>query len=340
MERKNPFYAKGQKPLPPDGERPLDVVLMRGGALESRHRVHAVVCDSSGKILHSWGDPAFNFFPRSSIKLIQAVSWVARGYDKKFSLGPAEMAIACGSHEAEPYHVEVVRRWLSLLSLTDQDLECGTHEPYHRASARALAAKGELPCQIHNNCSGKHCGFLTACVAEGWPLKGYTNYDHPAQSMVREMMGEFLSLRVEALNWGIDGCGIPTYALPLRSLALAMARCADARSLGSEIQSAVSVISGAVADRPELIGGSDSFSSKVVAETKGRVFAKVGAEGVYGVWIPADGIGVAVKCEDGATRGSEAALTAILNKLGHPVSFYSPFALRWTGEVVGQFICS
>jgi L-asparaginase II len=337
MERRNPFVPVDAPPLPSEGERPLEVLLARGGSPESRHRVHALLCDSKGRTLKRWGSEALTFFPRSSIKLIQALAWVDSPASAPY--GTEELAIACGSHHGEPRHVEVVSRWLARLSLEEKDLECGAHDPYDKNSAKALARAGLEPCQLHNNCSGKHCGLLTACVASGWDTAGYTNYDHPVQERIRRHMSLFTDTDFSGAPWGIDGCGIPTYSLSLKSLALAMARVADPSPLDSQIQEAVRKLCGAIAERPLLIGGTDSFSSKVVSETEGRVFAKVGAEGVYGAWIPALGAGLALKCEDGNPRASEAALVAILGELGFPLGFSSPLARRWTGEVVGQFIC-
>lgn len=319
--------------------KPLEVALMRGMAIESRHRVHALVCDSQGETLHQWGNPELTFFPRSTVKILQAVAWVSEGLDAGWDIGDEELAIACGSHMAEPGHVEIVQRWLDKLGLPQSSLECGPHEPTHRPSAHALIRAGERACPIHNNCSGKHCGLLTACLSAGWPTAGYSSYDHPMQERLRQTMGEFLEVDLRAAPWGIDGCGIPSYCVPLRSLALAMAKTADTSGLGSQIQSTVARIARAIKAEPKLIGGTENFSSQVVAETEGRVFAKVGAEGVYGAWIPAEGLGIALKCEDGAGRAAEAALSAILRELGFPLSFYSPLVTRWGGEVVGQFIC-
>jgi L-asparaginase II len=335
MLRKNP-YSPDLRPLPPPGERPILIELRRGNAGESRHRVHAAICDASGKIVEHWGDLGLKFFPRSAIKIIQAASWLTPAIRQKFLLEEEELSIACGSHEGEPAHVAVVEAWLKKIGLGVDALSCGAHDPYHRESARALWRKGEAPCPLHNNCSGKHCGFLTACLAEGWPTAGYTNYDHPLQARVRKVAGEFFGLELGARPWGIDGCGIPTYHVPLESLARAMAKLTRPESLGSQIHEAVEGLNAAIAAHPKLIGGAMSFSSKVVAETRGRVFAKMGAEGVYGLWIPESGLGIAVKCEDGATRGSEAAVAAILGSLGHPLRFYSGEITRWSGEVVGQ----
>jgi L-asparaginase II len=312
---------------------------MRGMAIESRHRVHALVCDARGEIVHQWGNPEFTFFPRSTVKILQAAAWVARGQDRGFPVGDKELAIACGSHTGEPMHIEIVKNWLEGIGLDESHLECGAHDPTHRPSAHALIRAGEKACPIHNNCSGKHSGLLMACLSAGWPTAGYSSYDHPVQEELRQTMGEFLEIDLRSAPWGIDGCGIPSYCVPLRSLALAMAKTADTSGLDSQIQSAVARIARAIKARPELIGGTENFSSQVVAETEGRVFAKVGAEGVYGAWIPAEGLGIALKCEDGTGRAAEAALSAVLRELGFPLSFYSPLVTRWGGEVVGQFIC-
>jgi L-asparaginase II len=338
MQRRNPFQPLDPRPLPSVGTAPLEVCLIRGNAIESRHRVHAVIADSSGRIQKSWGDPELTFFPRSSIKIIQSICWVAPGYADRFDLGDEEMAIACGSHEGEAFHERIVGRWLQKLKLRDTDLECGIQEPNLPSASRALARAGGYASQIHNNCSGKHCGFLTACFCEGLDPVGYTNYDHPIQAKIRELMTPFFGMSFVHTPWGIDGCGIPTYLTPLKSLARAMANVADPSLLDVDVQRAIAALNKAVRAHPEMIGGSESFSSRSVLHTQGRVLAKVGAEGVYGVWIPASGIGIALKCEDGNVRGAEAALAAILSELGHPLSFYSPLVHRWTGETVGQFI--
>ncbi len=340
MERQNPFYPMDPGPLPPSGGKPLEVCLLRGRAIESRHRVHVMVREAtaSGGIVHSWGNPDLAFFPRSAVKWMQAAAWVSKGMDRQVS--HEELALACSSHHGEAMHTQLVNAWLTRLGLSEEDLECGTHEPYHRPTARALVREDKAACQLHNNCSGKHAGLLTACQAQGWATLGYSSYDHPVQQSLRETLGQFLDLDLGRLPWGIDGCGIPTYALPLSALALGMARLAQPEELPADLGAAVDLLNGAVAARPELVGGSHSFCSQVVAETEGRVFAKTGAEGVYGGWIPAAGLGIVLKAEDGSTRAAEMAMASVLRELGHPLAFFSPLVRRWTGEVVGQLICA
>jgi L-asparaginase II len=339
MDRRNPYQPITPPALPPSGNEPIEARLVRGNATESRHRVQVLVTDASGKVHAQWGDPSFRFFPRSAIKVIQALSWVAPGYHKDFGLNGEEMSIACGSHEGEEHHVAVVARWLEKIHLNEFSLECGAHEPYDRGAARRLAARGGDWSQLHNNCSGKHCGFLTACLKEGWPLASYVNYDHPVQARLRELQAPFFDLDFNRAAWGIDGCGIPTYEVTLQSMATAMARVADPRNLGADIQQGIAALNSSIAAHPQLIGGSETFSTKVTPETEGRVFAKVGAEGVFGLWIPGEGLGIAAKCEDGSIRGVEIAVNAVLRELGYPLSFYSPYVRRWSGEVVGEMIC-
>lgn len=339
MDRKNPFEPTPSLALPKSGTEPLEARLVRGNAVESRHRVHVLVTDREGKTRAQWGDPDFRFFPRSAIKVIQALSWVAPGYHRAFHLGAEEMSIACGSHEGEEEHVAVVARWLEKIHLGESSLECGAHEPYDRGAARRLAARGGEWTQLHNNCSGKHCGFLTACLKEGWAIPGYVNYDHPVQARLRELQEPFFGTDLGKAAWGIDGCGIPTYEVTLRAMATAMARVADPRGLGAEVETAVAALNGSIAKYPQLIGGSETFSTKVMPETQGRVFAKVGAEGVFGLWLPREGLGVAAKCEDGSIRGVEVAIHAVMRELGYPLEFYSPYVRRWAGEVVGEMIC-
>jgi len=336
MDRKNPYQPRPPISLPASGMNPIEARLIRGNATESRHRVHVLVTDRHGKVHGQWGDPEFRFFPRSAIKIIQALSWVEPGYHRDFGLGAKELSIACGSHEGEEEHVEVVARWLEKIHLGEASLECGAHEPYDRGAARRLAARGGDWSQLHNNCSGKHCGFLTACLKEGWPIASYVNYDHPVQARLRQLQEAFFDVNFTKAAWGIDGCGIPTYEVALKDMALAMARVADPAELGSATRDAITTLNAGIAAYPQLIGGSETFSTKVTPETEGRVFAKVGAEGVFGLWIPDAGLGIAAKCEDGAIRGVEAAVSAVLKELGFPLSFYSPYVRRWSGEVVGE----
>jgi L-asparaginase II len=336
MERENPFSPQSDPPLPACGDDPLEVVLIRGGGVESRHRVHVLALRDDGEEEFRWGRPDFSFFPRSTLKMIQAIPWLALPEARKLLKGKEEIAIACGSHHGKKFHVDLVSSWLERLGVTAKALECGIHDPANKQAFIEMIRRGEQACEIHNNCSGKHCGFLTWAKVQGWELEGYSNYGHPLQKELREFCSNFLETNLEERAWGIDGCGIPTYWLQLKELALGMVKLARAEP--PEFGEDILRIQSAISEYPYHLGGTLDFSSRVVAETKGSVFAKVGAEGVYGLWIPGQKFGMALKCEDGNPRACEAAIVRLLGELGLSIHFHSTLAHRWSGEVVGQFI--
>jgi L-asparaginase II len=338
MERKNPFLLLDPGPLPRTGEKALEVCLVRGEAIESRHRVHVMVCDGKGDTVHQWGNPELAFFPRSAVKIMQATTWVSRGFELSGKVTETDLALACASHEGERDQVKEIGHWLERIGATEADLECGAHYPYSVPASQVLVRRGEKPSQLHNSCSGKHTGLLTFCKACEWETANYTSYDHPVQAAIRDTFGEFFDMDVGKAPWGIDGCGIPTYSMSLGKIAAGMGKLADPSRLKAPVGEAVRTLNAAIANKPHFIGGTESFCSKVVAESEGKVFAKMGAEGVYGAWIPQAGIGLALKCEDGAARAPEVAMAAVLRELGFPIGFFSPLVKSWSGEIVGQFI--
>jgi len=261
---------------------------------------------------------------------------------EKWKLGHEELALACSSHKAEKFHAEKVKTWLTKMGLSDKDLECGTHPPGNEDALYQIVKEGGNFCPLHNNCSGKHAGMLMGCLGFALPLKGYSNFDHPYQAKIREMMQKFFDVNMAQQPWGIDGCGVPSYALSLESLALGMARSADASLMGSGIGDGVNVLLKAISAAPEYFGGTESFSTKVVKATNGKVFAKEGAEGIYTAWIPEAKMGFALKVEDGAKRASEIAAARLLRELGYvlPVKAQMRAVKRWGGETVGEAYCT
>lgn len=295
------------------------VELWRGDRVESRHRGHAVVCDAAGAILAAWGDPGAVIYPRSACKMLQALPLAESGIDP----APERLALACASHQGAQMHVSRVARWLADLGLSEGDLRCGPQIPEDRAERARLREGFTPPCQIHNNCSGKHAGFL----ALGLRLGGGTEYvepDHPVQRTVRaafeEMCGE------ASPGFGVDGCSAPNFAVSLAGLATAMARMADPSSLGRVRGEASRRLVAAMLAHPLLVAGEGRACSEMMEAMGGRVALKTGAEGVFVAILPERGVGVALKIEDGATRASECAVAAILARLGaldpaHPAAF-------------------
>jgi len=332
--------------LPQDAVNPILVEVTRGDLVESVHRGRVAVVDVTGKVALQWGDTATPVFPRSAIKAIQALPLVETGAADAFALSDAEIAIACASHSGEARHVETVRNWLDRIGLSETHLECGAHWPrHHQPTLHAMLRAGETPGDVHNNCSGKHSGMLTTAHHLGEPLTGYTKPTHPVQQRVLGVLEQMCGLDLGSAPRGTDGCSIPTVAIPLGNLALGMARFADP---GDEVPparaAAVRRIAAAMAAHPEMVAGTGRYCSAVIAATKGRALVKTGAEGVFCAALPALGLGVALKCEDGARRGSEAMMTAILLRLGvldaataRSIDRALPEPIvNWNGRLVGE----
>ena len=226
-----------------------------------------------------------------------------------------ELALACASHNAEEFHVDCVRQWLQRMELTCDDLECGPTFPIHELSAHKLSAQHQKPGREHQNCSGKHSGMLTLAKFLGAPTKTYSHYDHPAQQAWLKLLGELCEF--DALNapWERDGCGMPAICMPMKNLALGMARYGDKSSVSDDVAKAMQRISEAVAAYPEMLAGTDRCCTAVIKSTQGRVLVKTGAEAVYAGFAPEKGLGFVLKIDDGNNRGSEVALGALLNQL-------------------------
>ena len=289
-----------------------DIVLVeawRGGRLESRHRGHAVICDAGGTIRAAWGDPGSIVFPRSSCKMVQALPLAESGAE----LTPEQLALACASHHGARIHTARVDRWMGDLGLTDDAFRCGPEAPRDRETRHAMIRAGGSPCQVHNNCSGKHAGFLMLAQRLG-AGPDYIDLDHPVQRQVR---AAFEDVTGEASpGHGIDGCSAPNFATSLHGLARAMASFASARDRSGARAEAQARLVDAMLRHPELVAGEGRACTELMRAMGGRVAIKTGAEGVFVAILPEQRLGVALKISDGATRASECAIARILVNLG------------------------
>lgn len=290
------------------------VEIWRGPILESLHSGDAVVCDATGEIRHVWGDPSKVVLPRSSAKMLQALPLLESGAARAFGLSDQQIALACASHGAQPLHTKAVQNWLKDLELGEPDLRCGTHEPTHRESRRALLLSGEKPCQLHNNCSGKHAGFLTLNKHFGGHSE-YVDIDHPVQ---KACLSAFEELTQESSSgYGIDGCSAPNHAATLAGTARAMAAFAAADESASDTRiSSMARITRAMATYPVLLSAEGRACAVLTEAMNHRATVKTGAEGYYTAILPEQKLGVALKITDGTTRAAECAIAAILVKLG------------------------
>ncbi len=325
------------------GDAPCLVDVWRGPFIEGGHRGHAVVVDADGRIVAHWGDPDLSVMPRSAIKSLQALALVESGAAGSFGLADAEIALALASHSGEVQHASRVAAWLDRIGLAVDDLECGAQAPMHRDSADALVRTGAPATPAHNNCSGKHAGFLTTAIHLGVDPKSYIGFDHPVQALVREHLHGMTDIDPASRPRGIDGCSIPAHALPLRNVALGLARL-DAHSQDDQSAhgQACRRILAAWAAHPELIAGTGRFDTRLMTAAKGRALTKAGAEGVSCAVIPGRRLAVAVKIEDGAERAASVVMAAVLSALGavdrdDPAirSLVGPTITNWNGLSVG-----
>lgn len=294
---------------------PVLIEVLRGAIIESAHRGVVAVFDADGKPVLEIGDTSKPVFPRSAVKAIQALPLVESGAADAYGFGNRELALACASHSGELAHVELARSMLAKAGLDGSALECGTHWPSSHDAEIALARGGGLPNALHNNCSGKHSGFLCTCVHSGIAHGGYVKAGHGLQEMVRDAMQSVTGAAHGADERATDGCSIPTYAVPLKSFALGFARMATGQGFGPErVKAAKRLLSACMAE-PFFVAGTGRADVALMEAAPGRIFAKGGAEGVHCAAIPELGLGIAIKCDDGAGRAGEAIVAAILARL-------------------------
>lgn len=304
---------------------PVLVEATRGGIVESFHRGAMAVVDADGALRLALGDIERPIFPRSAVKVLQALPLVASGAAQRLGLSDEELALACASHGGEPEHAQTAQSMLVKAGLDEQVLECGAHWPSHDAASKALAAAGQAPSALHNNCSGKHAGFVClGCVlAEGRELRGflrgYVKPEHPVMREVSASLQSTTGFDLTQAPRGTDGCSIPTHAIPLRHLALAFARVATGVGLRDDQAQAARRLRQAVARAPHRVAGRGRFDTRVMEHFGEQVFCKVGAEGVYCAALPTLGLGVALKMDDGNNaRACEVAMAAVLRALLKP----------------------
>jgi len=330
---------------------PILVEVMRGNAIESVHRGAVAIVDADGAVLASLGDVEHPIFPRSAVKVLQALPLVASGAADQLGLADDELAIACASHGGEEIHAQTAARMLAKAGLDADALECGAHWPYLDTATRAMAASGRQPSALNNNCSGKHAGFLClACALHGSApnlrqyAKGYVGVEHPVMREVTAALQAATSYDLARTARGTDGCSIPTYAVPLRHLALAFARVASGAGLSRGHADAARRLRAAVAKAPYMVAGSGRFDTRVMEHFGERVFCKVGAEAVYCAALPERGLGVAIKIDDGNTaRAAEVVMAAVIEALlslsdadaAFMRDLSAPVLKNWNGIEVG-----
>ncbi len=304
--------------------------IWRGSYLESVHTGMAVICDKEGEISHQWGDPNALILPRSSAKMMQAIPLIISGAEQKFSIGDDLLALACASHNAAEIHLSRVVGWLSHLGFSETDLRCGPQPSKDPHVKKEMLKKGQSHCQIHNNCSGKHAGFLSVSRHLNAGPE-YTDPDHPVQLLVMDVFQELTENKVDGLV--IDGCSAPNPAMPLYSLAKAMSWFATAHKRHDQLSKAALKLRNAMVNYPDLVAGDQRACTNLMKACEKKAILKTGAEGVFVAILPELEKGIALKIFDGGTRASECAIASLLIQLG-VLSPNHPTALAYTNAPI------
>ena len=279
------------------------------GVVESTHLVDVVVIGPTGPVFVA-GDASRAILPRSAIKPIQVLPLIETGAAEHFDLSDEEIALGAASHSAEPPHTAAVQAWLARMGLNASALECGPARPLTQSRADDLLRSGVEFAPIHNCCSGKHAGFLAVAKHLGHELSGYIARDHPVQELVADAITRYTGVDTADLAYGVDGCGIPTFEIPLQSLATAMRRLAVSQ------EAAPRRVISALGGRAFWLSGTHRHETLLESIATEPLIAKVGAEGVFVGILPERGFGIALKARDGAERAANAAMTRVLAELG------------------------
>ncbi len=296
-------------------ENPVLVQVWRGEAVESQHRGAWVVCDSSGTTIDGVGSWRVPIFTRSSVKSLQALPLLETGAAQRFQFSDVEVALALSSHNAEACHTEPVAKLLARLGLSVSDLQCGSQPPGDPEVRNRLRDAGQKPTALHNNCSGKHAGFLALALHLGVPTDHYLDRESAGQRLIQKAILDMSNMREQDLYVAIDGCSAPTFRMPLSALATAFARVANPDGLPPLRRAACERMTSAVAQHPHLIAGHHQrICTDIARVTKGRLFPKIGGEAVYAIGVRGSDRALAIKVDDGSYRGFHALIVDLLRR--------------------------
>ena len=324
--------------------QPLAVEVTRGDLVESVHEVSACAVDARGTMLYEAGDIEAPVYLRSTAKPFIAAAVLEAGAGARFGFDGREIAVMCGSHAGQPFHVDAVRSILRKIGMQPSALLCGVHWPYDDVTANALRSAGQEPTALHNNCSGKHAGILALCEVVGADPATYLSTDNPAQRRILEFCARLSDDDPATWPIGVDGCGIPVYATSLKKAALSFARLASLRGIDESTAAALRTVREAMTAHPEYVAGTGQFDTELMLAAEGNVAAKAGAEGVHGIAAIAQECGYASKVFDGAARARGPSTVAALCDLGvlngaqaaALARFGAPSVYNRAGRVVGE----
>ena len=293
----------------------LTTFVTRGNIIESIHGVKCVVQNFNYKIILTTGHELDLVYPRSAIKIFQAIPFIQSEAHKKYKLSKKEIAISCSSHCGEKQHMIVLHNWIKKIKINNNSLKCGIHNPLNLDSSNKLLSSGKKPNQLHNNCSGKHLGMISGCLSNKMDINNYLDFHHPYQKLIRNSLENITKYKITKKQVGIDGCSAPQYAFPLQNLSTSMVNLIKNYMGNEDFSTSIKLLLDSILKYPQLIGGSKKFDSELMGITKGKIFSKGGAEGVLLFAHKEKKIGGVIKIIDGNERALPSATTEIFKKL-------------------------
>lgn len=320
------------------------VEVTRGDIVESIHRGSVAVVNNEGSLIFKLGDVNRLCYMRSASKPIQIIASLEAGIVEKYGLSLAEIALSMSSHSGEKIHIDTLNSILQKTGISADALQCGIHEPLGLDAARKLISDGLTPTSLHCTCSGKHLAQLAAVKAKGLSMADYDKLGGGIQPEILNIISAFSGVKVPQIKLGIDGCGIPVYAIPLRKMAFAYANLCSDSFMNGKYNRYQEYVLKAMAAHPEMIGGKERFDTEVLTHYGDRLICKFGDEGVYCVGLVGKGTGIALKIEDGHTRAVGPAILETLRQIGvvgeaelEPLKdFWKPTVKNHRGEKVGE----
>lgn len=293
------------------------ILVYRGQYVESTHTIHIAVVNKEGKLLYFYGNPHRLTFPRSAMKPFQAIPLLETGAKKSWNYSAQDLALSCASHTGEEFHRKHVLDILKRIGLNEEALQCGTHTPWNIRSYKKLLQEGEDVTPAYHNCSGKHSSMLTTAVHMQEDIHTYRNINHPVQQRILAVIADICETPKESIGLSVDGCGVPVHQLSLDKAALGYAKLAKPEGIveGNRREFLLE-IRNAMMKYPEMVAGTNRFDTDIMKAYDGKIVSKTGAEAVQCIGLVENGIGIAIKVEDGGTRAVNVASMEVLNQLG------------------------
>ncbi len=293
----------------------IHVNFVRGKTVESTHEIKALVTNVDGKILLSTNNDNEYFFPRSSIKIFQAIPFAMSSAIKNYKLNNKHIALACASHKGEKFHIKELKKWISKINIKTKNLQCGIHAPLDKNASEKIIYSRKQFNELHNNCAGKHLGMLTSCLVNNQSITNYLDYNHAHQKNIRKIFNKFTESILSKKNFSLDGCSAPQYSFKIKHISRALNNLIKSYKNNYEYTEQVRTLVNSILKNPEFIGGTVSFDTKVIKASKGKIFCKSGAEGVFLFVDFQKEISGVIKITDGNERAIPITILNIFKKL-------------------------